>query len=913
MEHIGSLYNYWHFVHDIAIDDEIAYIASSGNGLIAVDFENPEEPGVVGSHHVNNSYMEHICIAGDFAYTICDLPNCVRILDISDPENIREVSVIGIDFRRTTGIVHSNGLLFVGTWSNAEDFNAPLFIYNVVDPENPELLSTFVPPDENIRRGDGRGVDAFDVEGNLVYVANQHEDLFVVNIEDPENPEIEAVFSTERNNIGKIMKVRDRRIYVGNSVFRIIDYNEENEFELLNEHIFDFGCKDWVITGDEILLYSLHSSDFVYAADVSNPEDFGNLDSIEIGNQSAFALCQNILLSGSTNHYEGLFFIDVSDPGDMQLISELNQTGQASRVECVGEMALISGRNNGLKFVDISNPNSPEEIGVYNPDALWYLNNFVVFGNLIYLVDDYYVRTISFANPEEPEELASVFDLRAVGIAMNDRFLFTVGNGPGISVYSIANPEEPELIAHSRVVGAIRRRIAVSGDRLFVQGRNGVIILDVENPEENIEQVGFIETNVQISTHLIINGNYLCVLEPGSWADGNGRPGFLTFIDIERIEEARVLSTVVPRQTGAWDVDIVNDYAFVATREGGISLYDISDPENPEEIGWYDTSGGPTGVDMEGNLGFVANTTSFDVYDLSEAMLFNNHPLWDDFPYRGFEVDEGDSVEFIIRAQNLQNITIDLIQDDLPDEGISFEDRGRGRAAFLWITDHHSAGEYLVRFVATHGEQSDTVGVPITVQNVNVPPVIISPIPDFTLGLMEEPFTVAQLDTVFSDPDDQILNYEVLCDTDSLISNLIDENLLILSTEPGFGDNVPHLVRVLANNNFIPVVDSFTVTINPLSVEEEILPTQFVLNSAYPNPFNSTTTIKYTVPLITRVSLQVYDINGRLVETLVDGEMPAGRHSVVWDAGEVGAGVYFVRMKDERGGMKEMRKVVLVK
>jgi len=58
----------------------------------------------------------------------------------------------------------------------------------------------------------------------------------------------------------------------------------------------------------------------------------------------------------------------------------------------------------------------------------------------------------------------------------------------------------------------------------------------------------------------------------------------------------------------------------------------------------------------------------------------------------------------------------------------------------------------------------------------------------------------------------------------------------------------------------------------------------------------------------------VFDVNGRLIETLVDGIVTAGRHSVVWDGGGVGAGVYFIRMRDEGGRMREEhRKVVFIK
>lgn len=103
-------------------------------------------------------------------------------------------------------------------------------------------------------------------------------------------------------------------------------------------------------------------------------------------------------------------------------------------------------------------------------------------------------------------------------------------------------------------------------------------------------------------------------------------------------------------------------------------------------------------------------------------------------------------------------------------------------------------------------------------------------------------------------------------------------------------------------------------TVNSPEFTHADSPSDFKLISIFPNPFNSTTTIGYSLPKASPISLQVFDVNGRLVATLVDGVMPAGRHSVVWDAGEeIGAGFYFVRLKDEGGGMGGMRKVVLLK
>ena len=74
------------------------------------------------------------------------------------------------------------------------------------------------------------------------------------------------------------------------------------------------------------------------------------------------------------------------------------------------------------------------------------------------------------------------------------------------------------------------------------------------------------------------------------------------------------------------------------------------------------------------------------------------------------------------------------------------------------------------------------------------------------------------------------------------------------------------------------------------------LPTVSSLAQNYPNPFNATTNISFNLAEASNVSLNVYDITGRLVTTLVDGQMDAGSHVVAWDASNVSSGVYFYKL-----------------
>jgi len=92
---------------------------------------------------------------------------------------------------------------------------------------------------------------------------------------------------------------------------------------------------------------------------------------------------------------------------------------------------------------------------------------------------------------------------------------------------------------------------------------------------------------------------------------------------------------------------------------------------------------------------------------------------------------------------------------------------------------------------------------------------------------------------------------------------------------------------------------------------ERLLSIEFAIADIYPNPFNSTTTITYHLPHEAHVSLAVYDLCGRMVETLVDERQDCGIYNTTWQPDNLASGLYFVRL--EAGGMMQMRKIVLIR
>jgi hypothetical protein len=75
-----------------------------------------------------------------------------------------------------------------------------------------------------------------------------------------------------------------------------------------------------------------------------------------------------------------------------------------------------------------------------------------------------------------------------------------------------------------------------------------------------------------------------------------------------------------------------------------------------------------------------------------------------------------------------------------------------------------------------------------------------------------------------------------------------------------------------------------------------LIPKEFALSPAYPNPFNPTTTLSFALPVSNTVVISIYNLQGREVATLLNTTMEAGYHSVTWDANSFSSGVYFVHM-----------------
>lgn len=107
-----------------------------------------------------------------------------------------------------------------------------------------------------------------------------------------------------------------------------------------------------------------------------------------------------------------------------------------------------------------------------------------------------------------------------------------------------------------------------------------------------------------------------------------------------------------------------------------------------------------------------------------------------------------------------------------------------------------------------------------------------------------------------------------------------------------------------------PTIDAGSYNLHNKS-KDNLLPNAFILYQNYPNPFNPTTSIKYALPIESNILLSVFDVTGKEIVVLVNGNVKAGFHEINWDASSIASGIYFCKLKV--GNQIFEKKMVLLK
>ncbi|MBE0550833.1 MAG: T9SS type A sorting domain-containing protein [Ignavibacterium sp.] len=141
-------------------------------------------------------------------------------------------------------------------------------------------------------------------------------------------------------------------------------------------------------------------------------------------------------------------------------------------------------------------------------------------------------------------------------------------------------------------------------------------------------------------------------------------------------------------------------------------------------------------------------------------------------------------------------------------------------------------------------------------------------------------------------------------------ADTVNGGIAYLNNEFPFGVNHSY---VLTNQPTAVSNNWFGHPTGPDAVEQikDIIPDKFKLEQNYPNPFNPTTKIRYSIPEYSSVTLKVFNLLGEEIETLFEGEQPAGVYEAAFDASNLSSGIYFYSLKTDNASLT--KKMLLVR
>jgi hypothetical protein len=195
---------------------------------------------------------------------------------------------------------------------------------------------------------------------------------------------------------------------------------------------------------------------------------------------------------------------------------------------------------------------------------------------------------------------------------------------------------------------------------------------------------------------------------------------------------------------------------------------------------------------------------------------------------------------------------------------------------------------------------------------LNNSPYIINPIDDRIVNEDFNQIFIAYLNNVFDDVETSTLIFNAVALTGGINSAISNDSLYIFS-EPDFNGSVD-IVVTATDACFSSVSDTFSVVVLPAGVIEiplDKIPSTYFLADNYPDPFNSVTTIEYSIPKKSDVTITVYSPVGQVVDVLVNQTMEPGHYSVQFDASKLGSGVYFYKI--QAGCFSDVKKCTIIR
>lgn len=411
--------------------------------------------------------------------------------------------------------------------------------------------TTKLPPDRLYNLGSvalSSNIKSMIKTGDVVCVAAGVDGIFLVNISDPLHPtEISGISTTNALDV----KVDGFTLYVADGIsgVKIIDITYPHNPQILASLDESYQAHSLDVVGDFVFVATL--DDGLRVINVTNPTTPFTEATLDTG-----ATFTGVQTSGNfaflTDWVGNFDVVNITVPKSPILLSSTGTSGHAFKTVVDGSYAYVSLASDGVEVFNITNPSQP--VSVYSFDTPGNATELLKSGQNLYISDGYNggLRILNVQNPTHP---VTENYLRTAGtttgVALSDNFVFVGDSVQGLVVTSYATPIPIQTVGTEPLNNNVTT-LKVLGDLLFASvGSEGLQIVNISNPTT---------------------------------------PKVISSIDT----------------TSAQDFDVEGELVYLADGVGGLKVINASNPATPEVVGSLDEGYNVLGIDVVGDIAFLA-------------------------------------------------------------------------------------------------------------------------------------------------------------------------------------------------------------------------------------------------------------------------------------------------------------------
>ncbi|MCB2210761.1 hypothetical protein KQI52_01465 [bacterium] len=420
------------------------------------------------------------------------------------------------------------------------------------------------------------------VDGNYACVSCETAGLQVVNISDPTNPTLTGTFSgayiIDAAMAGSYAYVI-QELQELSSELLVIDLSDpSNPTEVYWTNGVGYSRSITLSDGyvyiaaydTGLVAYSISVPDMLFLAGVCDTPGLA----IEVAVQGEYACV--------TDSESSLRLINVSNPYDPVETGFLDTPGEDLGVGMNGDLACVADGGSGLRLVYISDPFSLIELSAY--DTPGQLSGLTLADGYLYLIDNPGgLRIVDISNPAEPVETGAIATPGlAREVTVQNQFSYIADSYSGLRIIDIGDPAAPYEVGFCQLPD-ISYDVAVLGDYAYVaEGSEGLRVVDVSDPAAPVEVAVCDPNDVSASFRgVYVEGDYVYA--------ACGSFGHFYIIDISNPLNPQAVG-YLDLSGNAKKVVVQNGIAYLAMSTG-MRMVDVNNPSAPVEIGYLDTPG----------------------------------------------------------------------------------------------------------------------------------------------------------------------------------------------------------------------------------------------------------------------------------------------------------------------------------